>query len=95
MTAYEIVPGKPGARLKPGALLRRLRNQISTEYVTDANGKPYRFGMTGSSGESDAPTVTCSRCGDTIPSASNICTSIADCVNFKIRSKWIIPVDGK
>lgn len=65
------------------------------QLVTDANGKPYRFGMTGSAGESDAPTVTCFRCGDTIPKVTDICTSIADCVNFKIRSKWIIPGDGK
>jgi hypothetical protein len=72
-----------------------LQTFVPVTLVTDANGKPYRFGMTGSAGESDAPTVTCFRCGDTIPKATAICTSIADCVNFKIRSKWIIPGDGK
>jgi hypothetical protein len=72
-----------------------LQTFVPIGYVTDASGKPYRFGMAGSAGESSDPCVTCSRCGDMIPAASDYCTSIADCVNFKIRSKWIIPGDGK
>lgn len=86
--------GKRG-RIAVKGLYRRSSGQISAELVTDANGKPYRLGMTGSSGESSDPCVTCSRCGDMIPAASDYCTGIADCVNFKIRSKWIIPGEGK
>lgn len=86
--------GKRG-RIAVKGFNRRSSGQISAELVTDANGKPYRFGLTGSSGESSDPCVACSRCGDMIPASSDYCTSIADCVNFKIRSKWIIPGEAK